>query len=72
MSSRPIEQPVMHPEALWDLAAIMAWGCYKETQARKMVNDPDFPRPAHVLGPTSHPRWVAGEIWAWRRAKQAA
>lgn len=69
MSSRPIEQPIMHPEALWDLAAIMAWCRYGETQARKVVGDPDFPRPQRLLGPDSDPRWLAGDVWAWRARK---
>lgn len=72
MSSRPIETPIMHPEALWDLAAIMAWARYGETQARKLVADPEFPRAVRVLGPSSDPRWVAGEVWAFVKAKRAA
>lgn len=72
MSSRPIEQPLMHPEALWDLGAIMAWARYGETQARKIVADPEFPKPVRVLGETSDPRWFAGEVWAFVRAKRAS
>lgn len=72
MSSRPIEQPIMHPEALWDLGAIMEYMRYGETQARKVTSDPDFPRPVRVLGPSSDPRWLAGEIWAFVRARRAS
>jgi predicted DNA-binding transcriptional regulator AlpA len=70
MSSRPIENPIMHPEALWDLAAIMAWARYGETQARKMVADPAFPRPVRLLGDSSDPRWIAGEVWRFKEAKR--
>lgn len=71
MSSRPVDI-VMHPEALWDLEAIMIWGRYEETQARKLTCDPDFPRPARLTGPGGHPRWWAGEIWEWARSKRPA
>ena len=72
MSSRPIEQPIMHPEALWDLGCIMAYARYGETQARKVIADPEFPRPVRVLGAASDPRWLAGEVWAFVRSRRAA
>lgn len=72
MSSRPIEQPIMHPEALWDRAAIMAYARYKETQINKVLADPEFPKPVRLLGEASDPRWLAGEIWAFVKAKRAS
>lgn len=74
MASNPIERPpIMDPNALWDLEAIAAWASYDSiTKAREMVSDPDFPRPVRILGPTSHPRWWAGEVWEWARSKRPA
>lgn len=72
MSSRPLEQPIMHPEALWDVEAIRAWARYEETQVRKMLSDPDFPKPVRILGDTSHPRWWAGEVWEYVKGKRAS
>lgn len=70
----PLRQVVviMDPNALWDLEAIAAWGRYGDTQVRKIVSDPDFPRPVRILGDNSHPRWWAGEIWEWARSKRRA
>lgn len=62
----------MHPEALWDLADIIAWSGFKETKARQMVADPDFPKPVRLFGDVGDPRWWAGEVWAFARAKRAA
>lgn len=69
MSSRPIDHPIMHPEALWDLAAIIAWSRFGETKAREMVKDPDFPKPVRLFGDNGDPRWVAGEVWEYRKRK---
>ena len=65
-------EPIMHAEALWSLEDIRAYFRYEETQARKIVSQPGFPSPLRPLGPSSHPRWVAGEVWAWARQKRAA
>jgi hypothetical protein len=63
----------MHPEALWDLEAIAAWGCYESiTKAREITCQPGFPPPVRILGETSHPRWWAGEVWEWARSRRRA
>lgn len=67
------EQPtLMHPEALWGFADVAAYFNKGETWARKIICQEGFPRPVKVLGPTSHPQWIAGEIWAWVRQRRAA
>lgn len=60
-----IREPIMHPEALWDINAIGAWAGYGRTQARKIVCIPGFPKPKRLLGEKSDPRWRAADVWAW-------
>lgn len=72
MSSRPIEQPLMHPEALWDLACIRVWSRYGETKVREMLADPEFPRPVRIFGDAGDPRWIAGEVWEFVKARRAS
>ncbi len=71
MSARaPAPEPIMHPKALWDIVAIMAYCRFGQTVVEKLVNAPDFPRPTRPTGPDGHPRWIAGEVWEFFEAKR--
>lgn len=58
--------PVMHPEALWSVQSIAAWGDYEVNYvANVLVRLEGFPKPLRLVKETSHPRWRAGDIWEW-------
>lgn len=67
MSAVPEQRLIMHPEALWCLDDIATYIRRGETQARRFVSLPGFPAPVRILGPSSHPLWVAGQVWAFVR-----
>lgn len=72
MSSRaPRPDPLMHPEAMWAAADIARYSGFGQTVVEtQFLTDPDFPRPVHPTGPDGHPRWFAGEVWAYFRGKR--
>lgn len=48
-------------DRLWSVKEIADYANYGLTVARKVVAQPDFPRPVRALQ-NSHPRWVEREV----------
>lgn len=62
--------PIFHERALWSLEDIAAYSRFSTSQLRdRVVCLPDFPAPSRVT-PTSHPRWIAGEVWTFFEGKK--
>jgi predicted DNA-binding transcriptional regulator AlpA len=63
---------VFHERALWSVADIARYTSMSPSRIRdSIVCQPDFPRAIRAT-PTSHPRWRAGDVWAWFEARQEA
>jgi hypothetical protein len=62
--------PIFHERALWSLEDIAAYSRYSATQLRShVVCRPDFPEAVRIM-PKAHPRWPAGQVWAFFEALQ--
>lgn len=61
MSTRPIDQPLMHPEALWSRKAVTHYATSKGLDAALYLEREDFPRPFRIFERGQF-RWLAGEV----------
>lgn len=52
-----------------EVAALLG---YSPRQVRRLIVAGLFPEPIRVLGPTSHPRWLATTVEAWMAASVRA
>lgn len=56
---------------LWSLDEIAEYSSYGLSVARKLVAQPDFPRPTRLM-PGSSPRWFSVEVIAWVDGRKKA
>jgi hypothetical protein len=62
--------PIFHPRALWSLEDIARYSQFsKSLLSGSVVCLPDFPSAIRVTE-TSHPRWLAGEVWEFFESKK--
>ena len=56
---------------LWSLEEVAQYTSYGITVARRVVSQPDFPKPVRVYN-GAHPRWIAREVIEYCEAKKEA
>lgn len=58
-------------DKLWSLERVAEYSEYSVTNARRLVAQPDFPRPVRLFN-GAHPRWIAREVVEYCEAKKEA
>lgn len=58
-------------DKLWSLERVAEYSEYSVTNARRLVAQPDFPRPVRLFN-GAHPRWIAREVIEYCEAKKEA
>lgn len=58
-------------DKLWSLERVAEYSEYSITNARRLVAQPDFPRPVRLFN-GAHPRWIAREVVEYCEAKKEA
>ena len=61
---------MIDPRKLWSMEDVAEYGSYGISHVKKIVAQPDFPRPIRVFE-GSHPRWVAGKVMEWFEARES-
>lgn len=69
--SETANAPIFHERALWTLDDIARYASMSKSRLREsIVYKPDFPAAIRPV-PSAHPKWKAGEVWAWFEAHRA-
>lgn len=67
-----MSEPIIHPLATWSASSIARFLDVSYSQAvQKIIPQDDFPRPL-PLTENGQPRWIAGDVMAWRDARPRA
>ena len=62
---------ILDPRACWSLSSVAEFAEVSESTARRIVAQPDFPSPSYAYD-GAHPRWEAGEVMGYYKARKAA